>query len=173
MLTENKFKKPRLYHVVFMGTEIKKHYQAAIKALCFELRRKDIDVEWKGCLEDEKEEGKGLHFHVFMLVEADFINPCSILNHKHNGWLDLMTKRRELTFHICKPQNPMHQGKDGQKWNYATLAGDKLEDCINWIAYLAKNRSKSPYMRHIYFGSRNRTKPEKCTSRSNAAIYAV
>ncbi len=156
MLKHNKFINPRLYHIVMMGTEITKEYQAAMKALCLELRRKDMPCEWKACLEVEEE--KGLHWHAFILVEAKYHNPCSILNHNKQGWLVAMMQKRELTFHIAPPKSPIHKTGEGKTINYATLAGEKLNDCLLWISYLVKRRSKCISMEHIYFGSRCRTK---------------
>ena len=68
MLNSNHYTAPRLYHIVMMGSEQSRDYRAAMKALCFELRRQDIPCQWKGCLEVDKD--KGLHFHVFILAEA-------------------------------------------------------------------------------------------------------
>ncbi|SFB19347.1 hypothetical protein SAMN04515620_12466 [Collimonas sp. OK607] len=38
MLTKHSYVHPRLYHLVLMGSEIKKEYLSHLKALCFELR---------------------------------------------------------------------------------------------------------------------------------------
>ncbi len=156
MLNNNKFIAPRLYHIIFTGTEISKYYQAAMKALVFELRRKNIDCEWKSCLEVEEE--KGLHWHVFILVEAKYRNPCSILNHNNQSWLVAMMQQRGLTFYIAPPQSRIHRTSEGKTLNYATLAGEKLDDCLVWISYLVKRRSKCKDIEHTYFSSRNRTK---------------
>lgn len=151
MLNEQAYKQPRLYHLVLMGSEQTKEYQSAIKALCFELRRKDIPCQWKACLEVDAD--KGLHFHVFILAEAKYINPCSILNHNAQGWLNIMMQRRGLRYYIAPPKSSIHQTASTKK-NYATLAGEKLADCLIWISYLVKARSKPKNIRQIYFGSR-------------------
>jgi hypothetical protein len=44
---------------------------------------------------------------------------------------------------------------DGKRLNYATLAGEKLNDCIEWISYLVKKRSKPENLKYIYFSSRD------------------
>jgi hypothetical protein len=75
-------------------------------------------------------------------------------HHNYQGWLNVMMLKGGLTYHIARPICPIHLGKDGQKWNYATLAGEKLADCLIWISYLVKARSKLDSMTHIYFGSR-------------------
>jgi hypothetical protein len=152
MLNTHSYISPRLYHVVFMGSELSKDYQDAMKALCFELRRQDIPCQWKACLEVDEE--KGLHFHVFLLTEAKYKSPCSVLNHNSQQWMNVMMQKRLLTYHIAPPHHPMHRSRKGQLLNYATLAGEKLADCIVWISYLVKKRSKSDQMTHIYFGSR-------------------
>lgn len=150
MLDNNRYKPPRLYHVVMMDSEHSKDYRAALKALCLELRRKDMPCQWKGCLEVDKE--KGLHFHVFILVEAKYRNPCSVLNHNSQHWLNVMMQKRELTYYIAPPANRIHRTKLGKQVNYATLAGEKLVDCLIWISYLVKSRSKVDGMKRIYFG---------------------
>ena len=150
MLINNRYKAPRLYHLVLMGSEQTKDYQAAMKALCLELRRWDMPCQWKGCV--EVDENKGLHFHAFILVEAKHRNPCSVLNHNAQDWLNVMMQKRGLTYYLAPPQNPIHRTGLGKKLNYATLAGEKLADCLVWISYLAKRRSKANLPR-IYFGS--------------------
>jgi hypothetical protein len=152
MLNNNTYTSPRLYHLVFMGSELSKAYKAAMKALCLELRRQDIPCQWKACLEVDDE--KGLHFHVFILTEAKHRSPCAVLNHNFHGWLNVMMQKRGLTYHIAPPESAIHRTKLGKKLNYATLAGEKLADCLVWISYLVKRRSKCDAMEHIYFGSR-------------------
>lgn len=152
MLNNNTYTSPRLYHLVFMGSELSRDYQAAIKALCLELRRQNIPCQWKACLEVDDE--KGLHFHAFILTEAKHRNPCAVLNHNSQHWLNVMMLKRGLTYHIAPPHNLIHRTREGKRLNYATLAGEKLADCLVWISYLAKRRSKPDTMTHIYFGSR-------------------
>jgi hypothetical protein len=152
MLNNNYYTSPRLYHLILMGSEFSKDYQAAMKALCLELRRQNIPCQWKGCLEVDEE--KGLHFHVFILTEAKYRSPCAILNHNSQQWLDVMMLKRGLTYHIAPPANPIHRTRLGKKLNYATLAGEKLADCLVWISYLVKRRSKVDSISPIYFGSR-------------------
>lgn len=152
MLNNHAYISPRLYHIVLMGSELSESYQDAMKALCFELRRQEIPCQWKACLEVDDE--KGLHFHVFILAEAKYKSPCSILNHNSQQWMNVTMQKQGLTYHIASPHHPMHRSRKGRLLNYATLAGEKLADCIVWISYLAKKRSKSDQMTHIYFGSR-------------------
>lgn len=152
MLNSNTYNSPRLYHLVLMGSELSNDYQAAMKALCLELRRQNIPCQWKACLEVDAE--KGLHFHVFILTEAKYRSPCAVLNHNAQHWLNVMMLKRGLTYHIAPPESAIHRTKLGKKLNYATLAGEKLADCIVWISYLVKSRSKLDSMTHTYFGSR-------------------
>lgn len=163
MLKGNYYTSPRLYHLVMMGSEQRRDYQAAMKALCLELRRKDIDCQWKGCLEVDEE--KGLHFHVFILAEAKHRNPCSVLNHNSQHWMDVMMQKRELTYYIAPPENPIHRTRMGKRLNYATLAGAKLDDCLIWISYLVKRRSKEDSLKRTYFGSQ--------PSKSNANLSTI
>lgn len=161
MLNNNRYTSPRLYHLVMMGSEQSRVYQAAMKALCLELRRRNIPCQWKGCLEVDEE--KGLHFHVFILTEAQHRNPCSILNHNDQTWLDVTMQKRGLTYHIAPPENTIHRTRMGKRLNYATLAGAKLADCLIWISYLVKRRSKLDGIARIYFGS----KPSIAMNRSH------
>lgn len=41
-----------------------------------------------------------------------------------------MMQKRELTYYIAPPANPIHRTKLGKRLNYATLAGEKLADCL-------------------------------------------
>lgn len=159
MLEQCTYKQPRLYHLCFMNSEQKEPYQSALKALCFELRRQNIPVQWKACLEDDEE--RGFHMHVFLLVEAANKNPCHIINRKENGWLKNMMSKRGLMYYINQPRSMLHQSKFGEKKNYATMPKSKpvkLADCLNWISYLYKNRSKPEHMERIYLSSRNSAK---------------
>lgn len=111
----------------------------------------DLDIVHP-CVDVDDE--RGLAFPVFILAEAKHRNPCSILNHNAQHWLDVMMQKRELTYYIAPPANPILRTKLGKRANYATLAGEKLADFIVWISYLVKSRSKLDSMTHIYFGSR-------------------
>ncbi|PFH08810.1 hypothetical protein BCF11_1185 [Collimonas sp. PA-H2] len=159
MLTECKYLQSRLYHLIMMGSERKDEYQACLKALCFELRRKNIPCEWRGCV--EVDETRGLHYHAFILVEAKHRNPCTILNHKGQGWLNVMMQKRGLTYYIAPPKSAIHQTRPDRELNYASLAGEKLADCLIWISYLVKNRSKPTDITYIYSGSRERKSGSK------------
>jgi hypothetical protein len=136
-----------------------RRFQGAIKALCRKLRQHGIPTRWRACIERDDE--KGLHCHVFMLVDATAANPCAIINTKRQGaqaWLHQMLAARFMDFHLAQPKADMHRvggTADGRRKNYATLAGAKLADCLVWISYLTKQRSKPSDIRTIYFSSRD------------------
>lgn len=44
---------------------------------------------------------------------------------------------------------------EGKRQDYASIAGDKLADCQEWLSYLVKARSKPEDIRGIYFSSRD------------------
>jgi hypothetical protein len=177
MLDGHGYKNPRLYHLVLMdaiGTSDAKPYLNAIKALCLYLRGFDVQTRWRAAL--ERDEEKGLHMHVFLLVDATPINTDSIINTSKNtsgakrrtrkgerrkpctGWLRDMLERRGITFHLSQPKADMHRVGgtiDGKRQNYARPTNEKLADCIEWISYLVKTRSKPDDIRGIYFSSRD------------------
>jgi hypothetical protein len=130
----------------------------ALKVLCLELRQNNIPTRWRACL--ERDDKKGIHFHVYVLVDAINKNPCGIINKKagKEGWLRSMLEKRALRFHLSPPKADMHRvggTAEGKRKNYASIAGEKLDDCIEWISYLVKTRSKPDDISHIYFSSRD------------------
>jgi hypothetical protein len=164
MLTGHGFARPRLYHIVLLDhaaespTSVRR-FQGAIKALCRKLRQHGTSARWRACIERDDE--KGMHCHVFMLVDATAANPCAILNTKRHGaqaWLHRMLAVRFMDFHLAQPKASMHRvggTVEGRRKNYATLAGNKLDDCLLWLSYLAKRRSKPSDIRTIYLSSRD------------------
>lgn len=164
MLIGHGFARPRLYHIVLMDHAAEsptstERYQGAIKAICRKLRQEGIAARWRACIERDDE--KGLHCHLFVLVDATTKNPCSIINTKRHGphaWLHRMLEARFMNFHLAQPKADMHRVGGtiaGRRRNYATLAGDKLADCEIWISYLVKRRSKPGDLRTIYLSSRD------------------
>lgn len=166
---------PRLYHLVLMDDVDSLdagRFLAAIKALCKQLTDFNVPHRWRGCLERDDE--KGMHFHVFILANAAYYNPCSIINtsrgkrvpykkdasdkRKHRLTLRSMLEKRALKFHLSQPKADMHRvgaTAEGRRLNYASIAGDKRADCLEWISYLVKARSKPDDIRGIYFSSRD------------------
>lgn len=151
------FKDARLYHLVLKGKEDNQFksaapYQKALKAICRKLTLESINYRWRACLEEDEE--KGLHFHVFILVEAKYFNPCSVINTTKTAFLTTLLTTHQMKFYLAPPQAAMHRNHEGKQLNYATLAGPKLDDCIERLSYLVKARSKPLHVRTIYFSSR-------------------
>jgi len=156
LLTNHDYYSARLYHLIFMGSNQKDKYLAALKQLIAKLRDGCIPCQWRGAMEVDEE--KGLHFHVFILTENKYFNPCSIINHNKQDWLNVMMQKRELTFHIAARKSIMHQSGSGfRRCNYASIPKtkpEKLADCMEWISYLAKARSKDIDIGQVYYSSR-------------------
>lgn len=154
MLETCEYKEARLYHLAFTDAEQVKPYQEARKALCEELRRNKVRCQWRACIEaDEK---RGFHMHLFILLEAKLFNPDHILNRKSHGWLTTLATKLGIDFYINKPRDHIHLSESGTQYNYASLPKskqNKLDNCIEWISYLYKNRSKEGLSK-IYSSSR-------------------
>lgn len=173
MLDGHEFARPRLYHLVLIDDIAEssvsvRRFQDAIRALCRMLRGEAIPVRWRAAIERDDE--KGLHCHVFFLVDdVGMINPCQIFNAKRHGPQALlagMLAKRSLDFHLAQPKADMHRVGgtiEGDRMNYATLAGPKLDDCKEWISYLVKRRSKPDDLRTIYLSSRDSKYPPGTT----------
>jgi len=154
MIEGHEYVQARLYHLCFMESTQVQPYQDAVKALAERLRKHGAPCQWRAALEVDEE--KGLHMHIYLLVEANKFNPDHIINRKPGGWLDIMTLKKEIAFHINPPRSSIHNPPDKKPHNYATVPKtkkEKIEDCVEWISYLYKNRSK-PDLRQIYFSSR-------------------
>jgi hypothetical protein len=164
MLEQHDFKSARLYHLVLMllepevnqGGEVKR-YQRALKALCLLLTHAGIRYRWRACV--ELEDAKGWHMHVFILAEASSKNPCQIINHNPAGATLAMMNSHGVKYHHAKPEGAIHRvggTPAGYQQNYASIAGaEKLDDCIDWLSYIAKARSKPDDTHQIYFSSRD------------------
>lgn len=178
MLAGHGYPRPRLYHLVLMG-EIEATTAApflkALKALCVHLRAFGIANRWRAALERDDE--KGLHLHVFLLTDATVHNPDAIINTKlsvaevqtrtpkgrkrksPSGWMRDMFARHGISFYLSQPKADMHRSGgtiQGTRRNYARPdSPERIADCIEWISYLAKARSKPDDIRGIYFSSRD------------------
>ena len=175
MLDGHGYAYPRLYHLVLMDN-VESHdasrFLTAIKALCKQLTDFNVSYRWRGCL--ERDDDKGMHFHVFILTDAAHYNPCSIINTSHGKrvpykrdakdkrkyrmTLRSMLEKRALKFHLSQPKADMHRVggiATGKRLNYAYVSRDKLADCLEWVSYLVKARSKPDDIRGIYFSSRD------------------
>lgn len=154
MIENHEYIQARLYHLCFRGSTQVKPYQDAIKALAERLRDHDAPCQWKAALEEDN--GEELHMHVFLLVEANRFIPDHIINRKSGEWLDIMTLKKGITFMINPPRSSIHNPPDKSTKNFAKVPKTKKEvvaDCVEWISYLYKARSK-PDLRQIYFSSR-------------------
>jgi len=137
-----------------MDSSMVEPYHEALTALVARLRRKGVPCQWRAALEDDG--SKHLHMHIFLLVEAFASNPDHTLNRKADGWLLTLAAKTGISVRINPPRSAIHFQSDGTRNNYATLPKSKpakLADCIEWISYLYKMRSK-PDRREIYFASR-------------------
>lgn len=160
MLETCKYKEARLYHIAFHGSNQKAPYQAARKSLCEKLRQHGCPCQWQSCV--EADDNKGYHMHVYLLVEATSFNPDHILNRKKTEWLTQMVTKNDIEFHLNHPRDSMHWSADGSTKLYATLPKtkpEKLADCIQWISYLYKTRTKEG-LKLVYSSSRpSKAKP--------------
>lgn len=159
MFDSHNFKCPRLYHLIMME-EIEgdgaSRFRKALRAICHKLKQENIAYRWRACLELDDE--KGFHFHIFLLANAAHKNPDAIINRKPDGWLKSLLKRHAISLHLSPPKADIHRvggTPNGKRLCYATLAGEKLNDCIEWISYLVKKRSKPENLKYIYFSSRD------------------
>lgn len=172
MIEGNDYKEARLFHFVFYplleNHPSLKDYQSALQALCLKLTRAGILHKWRACLEldEEKEDkGKGLHFHVFLMLENDsnvvLKKPSQFISALEGGWFRTMHEARGIAVYHAGPQSPIHLTAKGEKKPYATLPKsnqEKIDDCIDWVSYLVKTRSKSSTHKTTYFSSREKNK---------------
>jgi hypothetical protein len=165
MLYPHPYSNGRLYHIVLTGSEDRKVYRKAVELLCKQLRTKGMPCRYKACYERDK--FKRFHKHVFLLIEAFDHDPDTIIHYRKGHWMTEMLSGLGLGFKIAQPQDPIHY-VSGKQVNYAYVpkkAGPKLDDCLLWISYLTKVRSKTGVEGQIYTASTNR-EPSKITSLS-------
>jgi hypothetical protein len=174
MLYPHPYKNGYLYHLVFTGSEDRKVYRKAVELLCKELRTKGMPCRYKACYERDK--FKRFHKHVFLLIEACNFKPDTIIHYRKGHWFTEMMAGLGLGFKIAKPKDPIHHVA-GEQVNYAYVpkkAGPKLDDCLLWISYLTKVRSKEGVEGQIYTGSTNREpKPDSPIAALPAAKEAI
>jgi uncharacterized protein YPO0396 len=159
MLNTCSYKRARLYHICFTGATQVQPYLDALDDLMRKLRKK-TKAQYRAAVEvdsDDEIESKGLHLHVFILIDAFSWNPDHILNRKAMGDLYILTAKHCITFKLNEPRDPIHRAEDGSQLNYATLPPskpEKLANCLNWISYLYKRRTKSKDIKPTYYSSR-------------------
>jgi hypothetical protein len=150
-------RQPVLYHVVITGSESVATYQATIKALVRRLRNYGCRTEYFGAFENQPL--KGMHAHCFLLIETSKKTPGKIMNIGDDEYLHKLVRSKPVLklndgkplnrVHIAKPKNPMHGGDF-----FARPVGDKLANCLEWVTYIFKMRSKQGVdRRETYFNS--------------------
>ena len=170
MLYPHPYKNGRMFHIVFTGSEYRLVYRQAVDRLCKKLRTNGMPCRWKACYERDK--FKRFHMHLFILIEADEFNPETIIHYRKGHWFTEMLAELGVGFKVAPPQDPMHQVA-GKQVNYAYVpkkACAKLDDCLVWISYLTKVRSKAGVEGQVYTGSTNRE--GKKSSLPSAALPA-
>lgn len=157
ILINNDLKQPVLFHLVLTGSQSIAVYQAVIKSLVRRLRSR-CRTEYFGAYEVEPQEGKGLHAHCFFVVETSKKTPFKILDVNDGEYLHKLAERHKLVnqdgttrrIHVSKPKNRMHGGHFFAR----PVAGQLLVDCLGWIEYEFKLRSKDGVpSRETYFNS--------------------
>ena len=169
MLTTHPYSNGRLYHIVFTHSEDRTVYRKAVELLCKELRARGMPCRYKACYELDK--FKRFHKHVFILIEAKDCDPDTLIHFKEGDWFTEMTKELGIQFKIAEPTNEIHRVA-GKQVNYAYVpkkAGVKLDNCLVWISYLTKVRSKAGVIGQIYTGSTNREPKRKEDSMLNSS----
>ena len=160
-LDNHTFTNGQLWHVVFKGSESREDYEYAVNTLRDMLTDAGMAVEWRAAY--EVDDTKGLHRHVFLLVEAKEFKPHTIIqwnDHTPTPFMRLMTKRG-ISFYIASPAGTVHRSALGNRPKCAYVpkkAGPKLEDCKNWCSYIYKVRSKAGVVGEIYSSSRIRAR---------------
>lgn len=144
ILLYHSYENPYLFSCVMTGSQSIAVYKSAVKEIVRRLRAHGCPTEYFGALEFAEDKG-GLHCHVYFLCEAKDKYPGTILKIGDDSKLQKMMKKKGLNpLHISKPENAVHHGRLGSRPFYArpVLQGGRLADCLQWISYLYKNRSK-------------------------------
>ncbi|WP_323144027.1 hypothetical protein [Massilia phyllosphaerae] len=137
IMLNHDLKQPVLYHLVFTGSQSIADYQAVIKSLVRRIRNHGCRLEYFGAYENDEE--KGMHAHCFLLIETSKKTPFKLLNVNDGEYLHKLAGRHSLNrIHISKPKNRIHEGQFFAR----PTKGEKLEDCLQWIDYVYKVRSK-------------------------------
>lgn len=148
VLLNHDLKQPVLYHLVLTGSQLIPVYQATIKSLIRRIRSR-CRLEYFGAYENDEE--KGLHAHIYILIETSKKPPFALFSVGKGKYLDKLAVRHGLNpIHISKPKSRVHEGEFFAR----PVAGEKLEDCLKWIEYPFKKRSKDGIpAREKYFSS--------------------
>jgi len=147
-------KQPVLFHMILGGGKDIAAYQSAIKAIVRKLRIHGCRVEYFGAYEVAENRG-GLHAHCFLLIETEKKLPFKILHVGDNEWLHKFAMKRNLKrIKLAQPQNPIHYSHGKQQFFARPVGDERLTDCLKWITYVYKSRSKEEVPgRETYFYS--------------------
>ena len=161
IILNNDYQKARLYQLVLTGSTDPAAYSKAADAIARHLRKNDIRCTGKAAW--EVDDDKGLHFHFFLLVEAQYGKVDHWLSVSEDGPLKTMLRKLGVKVHIAEPKNDMHRvggNKLGSMplYQYVSKSGPKLEDALIRISYLFKLRSKDLTMKRIYYSTREKAK---------------
>jgi len=170
ILTHHDLKQPVLYHLVLTGGQIA-NYQATIKALVRRLRNYGCRCEYFGAYEVARDKG-GIHAHCFIVIETSKKPPFKIMSIADGDYLTKLASKNKINpIHIAKPQNPMHAGEFFAR---PVVAGGKLANCLAWVTYAYKERSKADVARReTYFNSEFYANNAKSTAAKQAAGYVA
>lgn len=170
LLKHHDLRQPVLFHLVLTGGASVAVYQSAIKALVKRLRTK-CRTEYFGAYE-VAENRDGIHAHCFLVIETAKHFPDKILDISDGEFLARLADKKEMNrIHIAKPKNPIHEG---QLFARPVKEGGKLANCLDWVSYCYKNRSKEEVPgRETYFNSEFRSNIAKRTAEKVAKGYVA
>jgi hypothetical protein len=159
---------PVLFHLVLTGGQVT-DYQATIKALARRLRNHGCRIEYFGGYESAEDKG-GVHAHCFLLIETSKKSPFRIMSIADGDYLHKLADRKKINrIHVAKPQNPMH---GSQFFARPVEAGGKLANCLEWVKYAYKSRSKAGVQRReTYFNSEFNANTAKRTAAMQTAGF--
>ena len=157
MMTTHGLSNAVVYQFILSGST-RKEYQATIKALARHIRTK-CRAEYIGAHEIGDEKG-GEHAHAYFIIETLEHFPGDLLDVSAGKFIARRIKRKakakvnesdkSLSIRIAPPRAPIHRGAMFAKMDTAA----KLADCIEWVEYHVKGRSKAAVQdREIYFAS--------------------
>lgn len=169
LLNTHGLKRAILVHMVLTGSQSVQVYRDTYNDIADHIRDNGSRCEYFGCL--EMDEDKGLHAHVYFVIETSKKFPHATLNVNDGEWLHRLAERRGLVnedgttrrIHIAKPKNSMHY-VNGKSQFFARLEekDGRFANCLERIEYLYKNRSKEKVpSREIYFNSNHKANTAK------------
>lgn len=170
IILDNDYKKARLYQLILTGSTTPETYSKAADGIARLLRKNSIRCTGKGAWEVSEE--RGLHFHFFLLVEAEYGKVDHWLSVAEDGPLKTMLRKLDVKVHIAPPRNDMHRTMSTGEmplYQYVSKSGPKLDDAVLRISYLYKNRSKDLTMKRIYYSTREKAAKQQPAEQPQAA----